>query len=316
MSTVSRILALCLILPGIVLAASEPPREVTDEDVDRQMEQIKRYLWAQQTSSGLWHPRIRSRSRQEVTPLAILALLEAGEKVNDPRMKQGIEAMVGIKSDNLYIRATRMMALARAGANLEGSPLRAQMAEDLAYLVGPRNRNIMRQRGAWGYKGPERQGDNSCSQFALLALWEAERADFEIDERVLRLVESTWLRRQNRDGGWTYSGQDGVKTDSKVSMTTAGVASLYICQDALTKQCVVYPHQQAIDRGWEYLAENLKPDYWKNGYLAFCVQRIGMASGRKFIGEMDWFATGAAKLAEPRPGGRDYRGKWGSVVRA
>jgi len=41
-----------------------------------------------------------------------------------------------------------------------------------------------------------------------------------------------------------------------------------------------------------------------------------MASGRKFIADFDWFAAGAAKLAEPNPYGRGYHGQWGAVVRA
>ncbi|MCK4600986.1 MAG: DUF4159 domain-containing protein, partial [Phycisphaerae bacterium] len=94
------------------------------------------------------------------------------------------------------------------------------------------------------------------------------------------------------------------------------LASLFICQDILTTGAPARQQEKALVGAWRYLAKNLDANYIDNGYLAFCVQRVGMASGRKFIGDMDWFAAGAAELAKPQPRGRSWRGNWGSIVRA
>ncbi len=292
-------------------AGAETFREVTDEDVDRVITEVKRYLWGNQKPDGSWRRYSRNPGGGD-TAIVLFALLEAGERHNKPEMKKGLDYLVDLKTKNLYVIAVRAMVFSRIVAKAKKSPYRACLEQDVEWLM----RGARRADGAWGYLGPERKGDNSCSQFALLALWEADRAGVKIKPNLIRLVEKTWLRRQRTDGGWTYSGQKSVDTPSTVSMTTAGIASLYICQDVLANTCRPYLHSKKLDKAWAYLGKNLKDDFINDGYLAFCVQRVGMASGAKFIGDMDWFAVGAAKLAEPNPRGRRYRGEWGPLVRA
>jgi len=294
-----------------VLAAAAPPRAVTDDDVDRAIAQVRRYLWSRQRADGTWPHDYRAGPAGGTTAIAVFALLDSGERASTARMKKGLEALCAIKTTNLYVVATRVMALSLAGAGRRDCPYRPRLEADMKYLTRQATRC-----GAWGYSGPERTGDNSCSQFALLALWEADRAGVPLPAPLIRLVERTWLRRQRRDGGWTYPAQPGVDSASTLTMTTAGLASLFICQDVLAHACKPYPHRRARQAAWDWLEDHLREDYIRNGYLAFCVQRVGMSSGRKFIGQMDWFAVGAARLAEPNPRGRSFSGRWGPVVRA
>lgn len=291
---------------------SQAVREVTDEDVDRAIARIERYLWARQKADGGWYYN-RSLPYGGQTALATFALLEAGISPNNPNLRKALDFLVKVKRRNLYVVTIRIMTLSEALAQSKRLPYRSCLEKDLEWLI---RGNAARRCGAWGYSGPDKFGDNSCSQFALLALWEADRCGMKIDPSLIRRVEQTWIKRQRKDGGWTYSGQPGVDTPSTVSMTTAGIASLYLCQDVLTRTCQPYRYANRLKKAWAFLAENLKPDYIKNGYLAFCIQRVGMASGAKFIGGMDWFAVGAAKLAEPNPRGHSYWGQWGSIVRA
>jgi len=301
-------MALCLALSAAAPAGPRTWRDIADTDVDRSMAEIKRYLYGQQTKQGSFRHYWYGIPSGGTTAIALFALLEAGEPPSDPRVERGLEALVKLKTNNLYVIATRVMVLSRLARNAK---YRKQLDKDMAYLT----RTALRH-GAWGYGGPERTGDNSCSQFALLALWEADRAGLRIKPALVRKVEATWLVRQRPDGGWTYAGQGDVNTASTLTMTTAALASLYICQDMLATTCAPYRYQSRVDRAWTYLAKHLKEDYYRNGYLAFCVQRVGMASGRKFIAGMDWFAAGAGKLCEPNPYGRSFRGRWGPVVRA
>jgi len=300
------------VLLAIPARAAPPPREVVDEDVDRAIGQATRYLWGQQLPDGTWrYHGYHQVPRGGTTALALFALLEAGERLNGPGMTQGIDALVALETENTYVIAVRTMVLSHVVHVLKNPAYRTRLLADVKWLTKDADRH-----GAWGYHGPETHGDNSVSQFALLALWEARHADLDVPARLVRRVEQTWLKRQRTDGGWTYAGLPNVKGESTPPMTAAGLASLYICQDVLNTASGAYPHQKARDEAWDYLVENLSDDYIGNGYLAFCIQRVGMASGRKFIGEMDWFGVGAAKLAEPRPRGRGYRGKWGPIVRA
>lgn len=310
--TVVCVSLLAVLLCGRVEAASRQ-REVADWDVDRAIAEAKRFLYARQRSDGHW-PYYAGGVGPigGATAWTMFALLEAGESHQDQRIRKGLEALGKIKTGHLYVIATRVMVLGQIVASDKDSPHRAKLMEDVKWLL----RGFPRARGAWGYGGPEIMGDNSCSQFALLALWEAQRAGIDVPTHLMRMVEATWLRRQFADGGWTYSGQTNVKTPATLSMTTAALASLYICQDVLSTTCAKYRHQKSRNSGWAFLGARLKDDYIDDGYLAFCVQRIGMTSGRKFISDMDWFAAGAGKLAEPNPKGRSFRGKWGPVVQA
>ena len=295
-------------------AAPPPPREVTDEDVDFAIGRLMRSLWDTQRETGEWRDQGYSGSWSGTTPLALFALLEAGADPQDERIKKGLDFLAAEttradherSSKELYLRATYVMALSQVIAASKQSPYRDALIRQVQWFT-----KAAAAHGAWGYRGPERTGDNSCSQFALLALWEADRAGLKLDPSLIRAVEATWLKRQQNDGGWPYEALPGVKSDSTLSMTTAGLASLYICQDVLTTTSGPYRHQKAMDAGWEFLARHLKENYISNGYLAFCVQRCGMASGRKFIGDMDWYAAGAGKLAEPST----RAGSYGGVVR-
>ncbi len=297
---------------------SEVLRDVTDEDVDRAMAGIKRHLWSMQKPDGRWYGNGRLSEGSE-TAIVLYALLDSGESRNNAEIKKGLKYLVDVKTNNLYVIAVRTMVLSRVVTGVKDSPYLARLEQDVEWLTRNPKRAKKWNGWAWGYSGPECDGDNSCSQFALLALWEADRAGIiktRIKQHLIRNVEKTWLKRQRDDGGWTYSGQKSVNTPSTVSMTTAGIASLFVCQDVLANTCRPYQHSKKLDKAWAFLGKKLKKDFIKNGYLAFCVQRVGMASGAKFIGDMDWFAVGAAKLAEPNPRGRWFRSKWGSLVRS
>jgi len=305
-------------------AWAQAAREVMDQDIDRRIDELKRFLYAYQLANGLWPNAGESRMASYQVPaggtttIAVFALLEAGENPKSEKMKLAVEKLAKLNpNDNLYVHAFRAMAMGQVVAMDKDSPYKQQLRGDLEWLIRHGKPPNAAAAGAWGYAGPEATGDNSCSQIALLALWEADRAGVEIDAAVIRQVEKTWIRRQRTDGGWTYPGVPSEKAESTNSMTSAALASIYICRDVLYTTSGPYRYQRAIDSGWEFLAKNLKPDYYREGYLAFCVQRVGMTTGRKFIDKMDWFAVGAAEMCKPDPrGNRLQSGAYGGIVAA
>ena len=217
-----------LLLIGLVAApaAAEDPaaRETADEDVDRAITAVKRYLWGQQRADGGW-PQIRHYAHSYNVPgglctaLVTFALLEAGEDfVNSEKMKKGLESLTKLKSDNIQVRAFRVMALSRVvGANRD-SPHLASLKEDIKWLL--------RSRGAWGPGGPHRVGDNSSNQYAMMALWEATAAGAELPKKLLAAAERVWVKNQRPDGGWAFSDLETTELKSTPRMTAAGLASM------------------------------------------------------------------------------------------
>ncbi len=320
------IFVLLLVALAAPAARAAAPREVMDQDVDRSIEELKRFLYGNQDKTGAWPNYYANNLVPEggVTALAMFALMEAGEPITDARIKKGIEALAAVKADRttLYTIAFRAMVLSQVLLQDKDSVYREQLKADIKYLSENKTATAA-NTGAWGYKGPEAAGDNSCSQIALLALWEADLAGLDIDSAIIKRAEQTWAKRQQADGGWTYAGITTVKGDSTTPMTSAALASLFICRDVIS--AATYTLQPAVDKAWDYLNTKLTSKYIENGYLAFCVQRVGMTTGRKFIAKMDWFAEGAARLCEPRPAGRNYgaplspglqQPQWGPVIEA
>ena len=95
-------------------------------------------------------------------------------------------------------------------------------------------------------------------------------------------------------------------------MTAAGVATLFITQDYVgpgqSAKCVgnvTSPSSKAIDKGLAYMAAHLAdwtPENahfglpateWYPCYTLYGVERIGVASGLKYIGTTDWYEYGA-----------------------
>ena len=81
--------------------------------------------------------------------------------------------------------------------------------ESMQIMEGPR-------KGSWSY--PQGSGDNSNSQFALLALNEAERAGVQTSDKTWRLARAYWEDCQNPDGSWGYY----KRVPGSGSMTCAG----------------------------------------------------------------------------------------------
>ena len=74
-----------------------------------------------------------------------------------------------------------------------------------------------------------RGGDNSNSQFAVLALYDAQRVGVEVSRETWQLAADYWRSTQNDDGSWGYVPGDA----GTGSMTCAGIGGLAISTAAL-----------------------------------------------------------------------------------
>lgn len=215
------IAALAIGLSGLVVGTLWA--EVTAEQVREAIDRGAKFLLNNQRNDGSW-PDMPGQPGG-VSALCTLALLNAGIEPSDPRMQKALNYLRKFKPEKTYVVSLQTMALARAEPDRD----RVQIGQNVKWLErtqiddGP-------CKGAWTYPGIGGDGDNSNSQFALLALHEAERVGVSADERRWRLAKKYWEDCQNKDGSWGYTKQSPAGTGS---MTCAGITSLVIAADRI-----------------------------------------------------------------------------------
>jgi hypothetical protein len=161
--------------------------------------------------------------------------------------------------------------------------------------------------------------DNSNTQFAILALWVAQRHHVAI-ERPIALVEkhfrSTQLSKGNdpdghnldMDGSWYYDrhGPPGWRNSSSwPSMTCAGLLALAeahgVTRDPKQKQQKPL-EDPAIQRGLAMLTREIdRPDETNRSmdlYFLWSLERVGVLYNLPKIGGRDWYAWGRKVLLD------------------
>mgnify|MGYP005843069181 CR=1 FL=1 len=165
--------------------------------------------------------------------------------------------------------------------------------------------------GSWRWtemeKGRDHKGDNSNTQFAMFGVWASVDAGAEIPANYWVTVTQHWLQTQQSDGGWGYR-QPGEKSSSTPNMTDAGLNSLYLALDKhWSRQGTAYRPLKGFTfrpealRQIQAIEASLKRGFdWINAkggkrgghglYHEYGLQRLGLMSGRKYIGDKrPWF---------------------------
>lgn len=162
------------------------------------------------------------------------------------------------------------------------------------------------------------QGDNSNTQFALLALWAARRHGVPAECPILASYQH-FLTTQQADGGWPYT--VGNSTDT---MTCAGLLGLAMGHGALPqpgdagaaeKKDLLDnpPIQKALAFLGRFIGTPAQDSKTRpslpNLYFLWSVERVGMLYDLKTIEGKDWYAWGAQALLANQNG----NGSWGSA---
>ena len=168
-------------------------------------------------------------------------------------------------------------------------------------------------QGGWGYGNESRDtgyADVSNSQFAVLALYEAERVGVTCAPAVWKDTKHYWENMQS-GGQWGYRGPSGVYG----SRTCAGIASLLIasgmsdqggtavngeniecCLDANATSATI------IQQGLNWLGREFSPAVNPRAgglyffYYMYGVERVGRMTGHRFFGQRDWYREGTKVL--------------------
>jgi WD40 repeat protein len=163
--------------------------------------------------------------------------------------------------------------------------------------------------------GPVGPGDNSNTQFAMLALWVARRHGLPVEPALIAVGER-FHKTRLPNGSWGYlpgaaSGPEGHSP----SMTCAGVLGLVLarCSDEAHGKGWDLEADPEIQAGLAYLDRILSDkDAIDTRFYYFLgsLERMAVACGRKEIGGVDWYTWGARRLVEDQaddgswPGGR------------
>jgi hypothetical protein len=285
---------------------------LTDEAIGQSIQRGVNFLIARFQDGQLHGGAIRNDSYQTgLNALCVYALLQSSFAIKDERLnvkgpfvKQLIEKMKAMPADTgtvTYARGIRATALALL-ARPEDKPA---LAKDVMYLLQSH------VDGAYTYQAPPRGGsspgrrgfpggwDNSNSQYGLLGVWSAAEIGAEVNSTYWAAVENHWTRCQLDDGSWDYAGYGRNNGNGRISMSVAGVASLFVTHDYLDApriggQVGRDPFSPALAKGLRHLENGDNSVNLDGGYTLYGLERAGLASGFKFFGTHDWYRELAA----------------------
>jgi hypothetical protein len=306
-----------IVAPATALA-QQPPRPIDATQVMSAITRGVAFLRSQQQPRGNW-PEFPGYDGG-VTALCTLSLLNSGVPVDDPAVRQALNYLRGLDPDKTYTISLQTMVLCAAEPKRDLLRIR----RNVQWLEAHQNKEGPR-KGAWSYPGPG--GDNSNAQFAVLALYEAQRVGADVGVKTWRLARDYWANTQNDDGSWGY-----VPGDSGTgSMTCAGIGGLAVSQAALAsgdaavengRVICCRPHEadDKLDRAIEWLGQRFKinqnPRPAGGGqsclyYYLYGLERAGRLTARRFIGKHDWYREGAEFLVREQDSLSHYwRGNW------
>jgi len=254
--------------------------------------------------------------RGGVTALCVYALLSAQVDYRQPEVKRALRWLSATEMTGTY--AVSMRACALAACN--DIKVTDMLKKDIEWLVRAAD-----SEGRYGYEpakgGKLAEYDNSNAHIAALGVWNGvSRLEVRTEPllKYWRKVRRHWLDQQQTNGGWGYRIRPGAfQTSTYGSMTAAGLATLLVCFDTLQRdefvRCTVWKEDKSILKALAWIKKNYdvranpgKGVQWRY-YWLFGLARIGLTSGRKFVGGRDWFADGSKQLL----GDQNSDGSWG-----
>jgi hypothetical protein len=321
--------ALILFAAVLLLGPLPVVRAATPEQVDEAIQRAKDHIYSTQ-NNGLWEIAANRDASASVadraggqfgglTALNTYALLAAGEAPTEPRLQKAID----------FLRHADMVGIYAVG-------LRAQVWHFLPRT--PENKAAIKRDTMILLQGVHKKGstigmyyyvfspevdvmDLSVSQYGVLGMWTSELGGvMEIPNGYWRQVEKSWMDYQAPDGGWAYKGKPTAQGPATIAMTAAGVATLFITQDYNRATeglaCKGNIRNEHIERGLDFISKHFNDALEQTMYALYGIERVGVASGYKYLGDIDWYQRGADYLVGCQAAGGAWNGTLGPAETA
>jgi squalene cyclase len=300
-------LLVVILLFGAARGDGATKKVPTQPEIDKAVDAAVKFLLEKQEGDGSFGKDIGR------TSLALYALSHSGLTEKDKPVAAAVRwILTHMGSPGTYEASLAVMALATVDRAKYAKPIRR-----LAKLI----QAGQLENGQWSYKlrTGRSSGDNSNTQFAILALWYARGAGAKLDRKTFERTLKFFSDSQNEDGGWGYSAKERKK--SYGSMTAAGLAALVIgragAERRALKEKALREHSKVrLASAW--LTKNFRPDrnpnakfklggkkkrkeitdtFWRY-YWLWSLERAASLAGMKKLGERDWYGEGARFLLD------------------
>ncbi|MDY0165283.1 MAG: HEAT repeat domain-containing protein [Thermoguttaceae bacterium] len=295
-----------------------------------------------------------SDSRMGGQALVGLALLKHGSHRDHPQIRRAVATITkSLEGRDLGVLKSRNEVYSLGLATiflveLDPSTYRREIELLLEIL-----RRAQKPHGGWGYSDRE-TGDTSMVQYAALAMWEAKRAGFNVPQTMIEGLADWLLRTQDPSGGFGYQGKVSTtrqlvaQSSVRLSLSAAGLGSLYICADLLELSDSTMRQEEGIppalrevreeraaarraktridanqvraaqQRGNQWIAKNFEINpkqyahyylYALERYMSFREAADGTDSHR-----ISWYSQGAAFLVKTQEDKGSWTGQTGTTV--
>jgi hypothetical protein len=315
--------ALAAFLPAAAALAQGPPQDKVDRAIDsgcdfllkHMNEYLSEYDWA-------------GHGKQSDAPLVLYTLVKGKASRSSADFRRVLAYCLQRPIERTYFAAVTALALEA----LDAEKYYGKIHQCAQFLVENQCKN-----GQWDYGHPvplptatgsapkkytgsgstvvkkpirrkgeanREKGDNSNTQYAILALRSCEAAGFEVPKETWELALKWWTSTQKADGGWDY----GVDNASYLGMTEGGLGSTILCLHHLGRD---WKTDESVKRAMGYigskfsLMENFVPREnqrsWQYYHL-YSLERAGNLAFTVRFGAHDWYAEGATFLLEKQQG--------------
>ena len=302
---------LLAVIPLLFAMWAVTAHAATPEAVDAAIKKGVDYLYSQQ-KKGNWEssPKREPTSQPNDyriggqwggrTALITYALLAADQSPQDERMVAAVSWLRNAELVGTYAIAMR----AQVWNNLPRTPENKLSFERDSKLLLQLCKTNAAAKGFYTYaNSPESSPyyDHSASQYAVLGCWACADNLDTFPPGYWAVVDHAWRADQHDDGTWSYHKEPEEKYPSNLQMTCAGLATLYLTDDFLSRgkpaAVVGNPIDPGIDKGMQWatahLKDSLNTELGDPFYALYGVERIGLASGYKYFGTTNWYNMGS-----------------------
>jgi len=315
---IKQTLGIALMAMGVIFGVVRGAvgQDLDPDEVREAIDGAIRYLKNTQRQDGSWeewrdHPC-------GATALCTLALLSAGLTKDDPNVNRALIYLRRFSPEGSKTYTVSLQTMVYAMADPQRDMLLIQRNVTWLEAAQIKGSGTPAYNGGWEYGNPGNVPDNSNTQYAILGLYEAERAGAMVKPETWQAAKAYWEGCQKGDGSWRYSAV--FDTPSSLTMTSAGVASLIMINGVLGGQAAfvrdgeIYccqpddnPGEAKINKGLAWLTREFTtwPGTW-NYYYLYGVERVGRLSALRFIGQHDWFREGTRALLRVKGPAANY----------